>query len=102
MKKLSSIVSLTVLIAVLPACAQPHHHHRSPHHHHRHGGYNGSWIAPLIIGAGATYILTRPAPVVQQQQPIILQPGQQLICRPIQVYDSNRGAYENRQECWVQ
>ena len=103
MKRLSSIVGLAVLLAVLPACAQ--HHHYSPYRHHHHGGYNNSWIAPFIIGAGATYILTRPpvqpAPVVQSQ-PIVIQPGQQLVCRPIQVYDSYRGVYESRQECWAQ
>lgn len=104
MKKLSSIFSLAILLAVLPACAQPHYHGPHRHNHHHHGGYNGGWIAPFILGAGATYILTRPtpAPVIQQSPPIILQPGQQLVCRSVQVYNSYRGVYEDRQECWAQ
>lgn len=100
MKKLSSIFSLAILLAFLPACAQPNHH--GQYRHHNHSGHGGGWVAPFILGAGATYILTRPAPVVQQSQPIVIHPGQQLVCRTVQVYNSYRGAYENRQECWVQ
>jgi hypothetical protein len=31
------------------------------HGHHGHNG--GGWVAPFIVGAGITYILTRPTPV---------------------------------------
>lgn len=34
---------------------------------HRHGGHGGGWIAPLILGAGVGYLLTRP-----QQPPVIV------------------------------
>jgi hypothetical protein len=96
MRKLSSIIGLAILIAALPACAQ-HHHQRPSARHYNHN----SWIAPFIIGAGATYILTRPTqPAVQPQ--IVLHPGQQITCQYVQVYNSYRGTYEIQQQCWAQ
>jgi len=101
MKRLGSILGLAVLIAVLPACAQHHHHQHPAYRHYNHSHSHNSWIAPFILGAGATYILTRPAqPAVQPQ--IVIQPGQHIICQPVQVYNSYRGMYEIRQQCWAQ
>ena len=65
----------------------------------------------LVIGAGVTYILTRPNPepavIVQPapgtQTPIVLQPGQRIVCNSsYQVYSSRYGAYETKQDCWIQ
>ena len=106
MKKLYSILALMLFAVSSTAYAQPGRHHYR-HHHHNHGG----WVAPLIIGAGVTYILTRPNPdtnvVVQPppgtQIPIILQPGQRIVCNGgYQVYSSRYGAYETKQDCWIQ
>ncbi len=46
-------------------------HAQYPHHNHRPGGYG--WVAPTIIGGAVMYGLTRPAPVIIQQQ--IIQPS---------------------------
>lgn len=101
LKKLYLIVGFVFLALVLPAQAQHHGYHGHYHRHH-HGHYN--WLAPMIVGGAVTYILTRPQPqVVQQQQPIVLQPGQQIVCgRPYQVFNSIQGVYEIKQDCWVQ
>jgi len=51
-------------------------HAQYPHHNHRHhGGLGYGWVAPAIIGGIVTYELTRPAPVIVQQQPVIVQPS---------------------------
>lgn len=105
LKHFIKVVFLTVLFAAVPAEAQ---HHRGFHHHH-HGYYN--WVAPMVVGGVVTYVLTRPpAPVVVQPQPqpelqgpIVLQPGQRIICNNrYQVWSSSRGAYEVMENCWIQ
>jgi len=67
MKKLILAIAL---VASAPAFAQWHHHH-----HYYRGGYygGGGWVAPAIIGGVIGYELSRPAPVVVQQQPVIVQ-----------------------------
>ena len=69
MKKL--FVTLILACATLPALAQ-HHGYRHNGGYYR-GYYGSGWVAPLVIGAGVGYILTRPDPVVIQQQPVIVQ-----------------------------
>ena len=58
----------------LTANAQ-HRHYGHHHHHHSHNGYN--WVAPVILGGVATYVLTRPQqpPPVVYQQPQVLPPA---------------------------
>ena len=106
MKKLYSILAL-VLFAVSTTANAQHGSHHYRHYHQNHG----RWIAPLVIGAGVTYILTRPNPepavIVQPapgtQTPIVLQPGQRIVCNSsYQVYSSRYGAYETKQDCWIQ
>lgn len=43
-------------------------HHRGYHGHHGHHG----WVAPLLIGAGVTYVLTRPSVVYSAPQPPVV------------------------------
>ena len=73
MKKLLTVLLLTVSAS---AFAQ-HHGHGFRHHGHWQGGYN-NWIAPAIVGGVVTYVLTRPqpAPMVVEQQSVIVQPAQ--------------------------
>ncbi len=70
---------LTVLLLTISATAfaGPHHGHGFRHHGHWQGGHN-NWIAPAIVGGVVTYVLTRPqpAPVIIEQQPVIVQPTQ--------------------------
>jgi hypothetical protein len=47
--------------------------HAQHHNHRHHGGSRYGWIAPAVIGGIVTYELTRPAPVIVQQQPVIVQ-----------------------------
>jgi hypothetical protein len=86
MKKILFTLALT--LSALPALAQPYHGHGFRHNHHGyyHGGGNGNWVAPLIIGGvvGAaiannrqqeTIVLQRPpvyvqTPVYVQRQPV--------------------------------
>lgn len=74
MKKLLSVL---FLVMSTTAFANPYHGHGLRHHGHWHGGY-GNWVAPAIVGGVVTYVLTRPqpAPVVVEQQPVIVQPQQ--------------------------
>ena len=68
MKKLL-LISLIGFASVVQA---QHHHGYS--YGHRYGAYGYGWVAPAIIGGIVTYELTRPAPVVIQQQPVVIQP----------------------------
>jgi len=63
--KLLQTITLASLIMVSGASqANPYYHH-----HHR-GYYNPyGWVAPLVIGGVVGYAITRPQPVVIQQQP---------------------------------
>jgi len=74
MKKLLSVL---FLVMSTTAFAGSYHGHGLRHHGHWHGGH-GNWIAPAIVGGVVTYVLTRPqpAPVVVEQQPVIVQPQQ--------------------------
>ena len=68
---------LLILLISFTGVAQAQHHHGHGYGHsygQRHGGYGYSWVAPAIIGGIVTYELTRPAPVVIQQQPVVIQP----------------------------
>ncbi len=75
MKKI--LASLLLTVVVMPAFAQHHHrhhggfHHHGKHHVHRYH-HNYSWVAPVIIGGAVTYALTRPAPVIVQEPPVII------------------------------
>jgi hypothetical protein len=106
LKKLYLIVGFVFLALVLPAQAQHHGYNR--HHHHHHQGRHHNWIAPMILGGVVTYALTRPAVpppqvVYQDNPPIVLQPGQQLVCgRYYQVFNSITGIYETKRDCWIQ
>jgi hypothetical protein len=72
MKKLLTVL---FLITSTTAFANPYHGHGFRPHGHWQGGYN-NWIAPAIVGGVVTYVLTRPQPVVIEQQPVIVQPQQ--------------------------
>jgi hypothetical protein len=63
--KLLQTITLASLIMISGASqANPYYHH-----HHR-GYYNPyGWVAPLVIGGVVGYAITRPQPVVIQQQP---------------------------------
>lgn len=57
MKKLLTLLVLAFLLAGT-ASAQ---HYRGGWQHQRHGGHGGwGWVAPAVIGAGITYLVTRP------------------------------------------
>ena len=69
------LLSLLLMVFSAPAFAGPAHHHRHHHHGHHHAG---RWIAPVIIGGVVGYALAQPsvaqpAPVIVQQQPVIIQ-----------------------------
>jgi len=76
MKKLLAL-SLTTL--ALTASAQWHHHGG-----YYHGGYGcgGCWVAPAIVGGVIGYELSRPAPVIVEQQPVIVQQPQTVVQVP--------------------
>lgn len=75
MKKL--LLSLLLMVFSAPAFAGPHHHRHHGHHHWNHA-HPGKWIAPVIIGGVVGYALAQPsvaqpAPVIVQQQPVVIQ-----------------------------
>lgn len=74
MKKL--LLALSLLIVSFTASAQ-HFHHHHPHNnwHYRyyHGGPNGGWVAPLIIG-GVVGAAIANRPVTQTETVIVQQP----------------------------
>lgn len=67
------LIALLLMMFTVPAFAGPyHHHHRHHGHHHWNHSHPGRWIAPVIIGGAIGYALAQPAPVVVQQQPVII------------------------------
>lgn len=106
MKKL--LVSLLLIAAALPALAQHRHHgHHGGHHghwqHRSHSGWN--WVVPAVIGGAVIYSVTRPDPVIIQQQPpvIVQQPGQvygtSQNCSPWIETQSSDGAITRTRTC---
>ena len=72
MKKLLALLLLTVSFT---ASAQ-YYHHPHPHnnwHYRYYGGYNGGWVAPLIIG-GVVGAAIANRPVTQTETVIVQQP----------------------------
>jgi hypothetical protein len=65
------LIKYMILTAGITLSAQAvayggHGHRHHGHRHHGHGhGHGAHWVVPFIIGAGATYILTRPQVVVE-------------------------------------
>ena len=93
MKKMLLAVALLLSSNVL---AQHHHGH---HGYHRESGRN-AWVAPLIIGATAGYILSRPTTVYTQPQTIYTpppvtyyQPGVPVGYHYEQILDANCNCY---------
>ncbi len=82
MKKiLASLVFLAMSAPVFAHHSGPHHghhirhgHHWNHHHHQRHWHRDHRWVAPLVIGAGVTYLATRPAPIIVPEPVIVEQP----------------------------
>jgi hypothetical protein len=89
--KLLQTITLASLIMVSGASqANPYYHH-----HHR-GYYNPyGWVAPLVIGGVVGYVITRPQPVVIQQQPhpSIYQPQAPYGYRYENILDANCNCY---------
>jgi hypothetical protein len=77
MKKL--LLALSLVSLAFTANAQWHHHGG-----YYHGGYGcgGCWVAPAIIGGVVGYELSRPAPVIVEQQPVIVQQPQTVVQAP--------------------
>jgi len=83
---------LASLLLLLPFSAIAQHHHgfrHFDHHQHYRGGWG--WVAPAVIGGAVVYGLSRPAPVVVQQQPVYVQ--QPPIIDPSQVVYIDGVAY---------
>ncbi len=101
MKKI--LASLVLTFAVLPAFAQHHHrhhggfHHHGKHHVHRYH-YNYGWVAPVIIGGAVTYALTRPAPVIVQEPPVIIDHSVET-CTPWREIQQADGAIVRERTC---
>lgn len=96
MKKV--LAGLIFLATILPAAAQHRHHghniHRH-HGHHHHWHHRNHWVAPLVIGAGVTYLATRPAPVIIQE-PVIIEREPTNCTEWREVQDSNGNVYRER------
>ena len=73
MKKLITILLLTLTAGTVLAQHSGHGiRHGHNHHHHRGHYYSGNnWMAPLIIGGSIGYILNRPSPVYIEPPPVI-------------------------------
>lgn len=82
------IFILAVLAAISVSAQAGGYGHR--HYHHSHSG----WVAPFVVGAGVTYILTRPAVVYPAPQPQVVyvetppapQPQYWYYCKERQAY----------------
>jgi hypothetical protein len=103
MKKL--FLSLVLVGATIPALAQ-HHGHGYRHNGGHYRGYYGSgWVAPLVIGGVVGYALTRPDPVIIQQQPVIVQQqptpnyGQSQNCSPWTEVQNSDGTTTRTRTC---
>jgi len=70
------LIALLLIVSAIPAFAGPHHHRHHSHgygHHHWNYTYPGRWIAPVIIGGVIGYTISQQsAPVIVQQQPVII------------------------------
>ena len=93
MNKLLQTLTLVSLISVSGASqANPGYHYP----HRNHGYYNPyGWVAPLVIGGVVGYVITRPQPVViqQQPQPSIYQPQVPYGYRYENILDANCNCY---------
>jgi len=69
MKKI--LTALALLVVAGTASAQWHHGGGYRYH----GGHGGGWgwVVPAVIGGAVVYGVTRPDPVIVQQQPVIVQ-----------------------------
>jgi hypothetical protein len=65
------LTTIVLAASALTAQANPYYHHG-----HR-GGYHGggNWVAPLVIGGIAGYVLSRPQPVIVQQPTVVAPSG---------------------------
>jgi hypothetical protein len=65
---------LASILLLLPFSTMAQHHHGMRHFDH-YQPYRGGWgwVAPAVIGGAVVYGLSRPAPVVVQQQPVYVQ-----------------------------
>jgi hypothetical protein len=75
---------LASILLLLPFSTMAQHHHGMRHFDH-YQPYRGGWgwVAPAVIGGAVVYGLSRPAPVVVQQQPVYVQQPtqpQQQVC----------------------
>ena len=79
MKKL--LLSLSLLAVVGTANAQWYHggYHGG---YYRGGCYGCGWVAPVIVGGVIGYELSRPTPVIVQQQPVYIQQPQPYVQAP--------------------
>jgi hypothetical protein len=69
----ASILAMSILFAYSPS-AQAHEGFRGYRGGYYHGGcYGCNWVAPMIIGGVVGYELSRPTPVIVQQQPVYVQ-----------------------------
>lgn len=107
MKKILAVAVLT--LATVPAMAQHWHGNGFRHHGHirYHGGGNGNWVAPLIIGGvvGAaiannrqqeTIVLQQP-PVVVQNPPVYVQ--RQTVCTEWKEIQNSDGTIYRERTC---
>lgn len=98
MKKVLATFVLALTTAV-PAFAHHGgpHHIRPGHHHHRHWHHHHGWVAPLVIGAGVTYLATRPDSIVIREPVVIERDPVVTNCTEWrEVQDSNGNVYRER------
>lgn len=77
MKKLAIALILSSVAVTGFAQHRPGHSYGYGHHHHGGGGWG--WVAPALIGGAVVYAATRPAPVVVQQPPIVVNQNPQIV-----------------------
>jgi hypothetical protein len=109
MKKILASLLLTAM--AVPAFAQHHVHRAGYGHHHHHGRYHApryyphyGWVAPMVIGGVVTYALTRPAPVVIQDPPVVVeQPVVEVVpgtnCTPWREIQQSDGSIVRERTC---
>lgn len=59
---------------------QPNQNHNGGHHNNHQHSRSNDWVAPLILGAGAGYLLARPT----HQQPITVDMSPPVWCEQVQ------------------
>ena len=91
MKKLLAILLITV-----GASAMAHGPHYG--HYYHHGGGNWNWVAPMVVGGAIGYAVSRPAPVVVQQPPVVYQ--QQQNCGPWAQIQNSDGTTTMTRTCY--